>query len=248
MKYEKSYNQMKKMNKVYLFLICIISFMYPNISNGVTRPIRISDIGPCLSVGNCPDGIVVCNGQFTYPDISLPGSQQMFSANIKIDPDTSAGGVELSCAAGALAEPFYINGVVVSTTQTETTEYGSKTFTAPTAMGVYPIEIGIGVGMSGHSGIRKTYDVSMRVGEVCSDGIDNDSAQGADSLDPQCHTDCNANNPGSYSPTHNSETIPPNGVGSCPAPASLQLNGRAAFFQVVKNFFASITARAFAGE
>lgn len=80
----------------------------------------------------------------------------------------------------------------------------------------------------------------------CSDGVNNDNSQGADQADPECHTDCNASNTGSYVATHDSETTPPNG--SCPVAATLQLNGRAAFFQVVKTFFASITAKAFAAE
>ena len=83
----------------------------------------------------------------------------------------------------------------------------------------------------------------------CSDNIDNndnDNPPLSDEADPQCHTDCNPNNLGSYAPNHNSESTPPNGT--CPAPATLQLNGRAAFLQVVKNFVAFITTKAFAGE
>ena len=78
----------------------------------------------------------------------------------------------------------------------------------------------------------------------CSDSINNDGQQGADTLDPECHTDCNVNNAGSYTPNHNSETTPPNGT--CPTPPTLELNARAAFFQVVKNFIAFITTKAFA--
>src|SRR3989344_3075010 len=39
----------------------------------------------------------------------------------------------------------------------------------------------------------------------CSDGMDNDGAQGADAADPDCHSDNNANNASSYNPNDNSE-------------------------------------------
>ena len=82
--------------------------------------------------------------------------------------------------------------------------------------------------------------------QPCSNEVNDDSDGLVDTLDPQCHTGCNPNNPGSYAPNHISEDTPPNGT--CPAPATLQLNGRAAFLQVVKNFVAFITTKAFAGE
>jgi len=91
-----------------------------------------------------------------------------------------------------------------------------------------------------------SYTVSAPITQ-CSDRVNNNDGDNLiDTLDPQCHTDCNVNNIATYLATHNSESVAPNGI-ICPAP-TLQLNGRAAFFQVVKNFFASITARAFAGE
>lgn len=82
--------------------------------------------------------------------------------------------------------------------------------------------------------------------QPCSNEVNDDSDGLVDTFDPQCHTDCNPNNPGSYAPNHNSETTPPNGT--CPTPPTLELNARAAFFQVVKNFIAFITTKAFAGE
>jgi hypothetical protein len=82
------------------------------------------------------------------------------------------------------------------------------------------------------------------ISSECSDGQPNDSDGANDAADPQCHTDCNPNNTGSYTPNHNSETTPPNG--SCPATPTLQLNGRAAFLQIVKNFIAFITTKTFA--
>lgn len=88
--------------------------------------------------------------------------------------------------------------------------------------------------------------IVVQANPQCSDGLNNDNAQGADTLDPECHTDCNAANANSFAPNHTSETTPPNGT--CPAAATLQLNGRAAFFEVVKNFFAAITTKAFAGQ
>lgn len=78
----------------------------------------------------------------------------------------------------------------------------------------------------------------------CSDNQPNDGDGLNDSADPQCHTDCNPNNTGSYTPNHNSESTPPNG--SCPDTPTLQLNGRAAFLQIVKNFIAFITTKTFA--
>ena len=45
---------------------------------------------------------------------------------------------------------------------------------------------------------------------ACSDGINNDGSQGVDSQDPDCHTDGNTGNPGSYVPGFPSESpIPP---------------------------------------
>ena len=84
---------------------------------------------------------------------------------------------------------------------------------------------------------------------ACSDSLDNDNDGLSDANDPRCHTNCiisNPSNPGSYTPNHNSETTPPNTT--CPTPPTLQLNARAAFFEVVKNFIAFITTKAFAGE
>ncbi len=75
----------------------------------------------------------------------------------------------------------------------------------------------------------------------CSDNQPNDSDGLNDEDDPQCHTDCNVNNPNSYAPNHNSETTPPNGT--CPVAPTLNLNGRAAFLQVVKNFIAFVTTK-----
>ena len=80
------------------------------------------------------------------------------------------------------------------------------------------------------------------VSTQCSDGIDNDNDGSTDAGDPQCNNNCVANS--QYAPNHNSESTPPNGT--CPAPATLQLNGRAAFLQVVKNFVTFITTKAFA--
>lgn len=82
---------------------------------------------------------------------------------------------------------------------------------------------------------------------ICSDGLNNDGQQGADTLDPQCHSGCNTSNAGTYVATHNSETTPPEGS-TCSTPPTLELNARTAFFQVVKNFIAFITTKAFAGE
>ena len=95
----------------------------------------------------------------------------------------------------------------------------------------------------GQCSYQFTYTV---VSSECSDNQPNDSDGLNDSADPQCHTDCNPNNTGSYTPNHNSEDTPPNG--SCPVAPILQLNGRAAFLQIVKNFIAFITTNAFAGE
>jgi len=129
----------------------------------------------------------------------------------------------------------------------------SGSFVAPVTPGEYTVtfdaqEVGPYAPQSEYE-IRSTTMIPNSVQIVvaaqlpqCSDGNNNDNAQGADINDPQCHSDCNVNNPGSYSPNHDSESVQ---AGTCP---TLQLNGRAAFFKVVKNFFASITARAFAGE
>jgi len=136
------------------------------------------------------------------------------------------------------------------------------TFTAPTTPGNYkmgffasfnrdPTESAVGWCVRPEGGVSvcptpfsyQEYTISV-IGTQCNDGINNDSDNLIDVNDPDCWSCPGV--PGSYVATHNSESTPPGGT--CPAPASLQLNGRAAFFQVVKNFFASITARAFAGE
>ena len=70
----------------------------------------------------------------------------------------------------------------------------------------------------------------------CSDSLNNDGAEGADTLDPQCHTDCNVNNAASYVSSHTSEATPPNG--SCPAP-TLNLTGKAVL--IIKSFLALLT-------
>ncbi len=84
---------------------------------------------------------------------------------------------------------------------------------------------------------------------TCSDSLDNDNDGLSDANAPRCHTNCIISNPsnpgasGSYISSFNSESIP-----ACPTPPTLELNARAAFFQVVKNFIAFITTKAFAGE
>lgn len=102
---------------------------------------------------------------------------------------------------------------------------------------------GAGYFLQGNASGNVTYAVS---GTQCNDGLNNDDAEGVDTLDPQCHTDCNVNNATSYVPNHNSETTPPNGT--CPAAPTLNLNGRAAFLQVVKKLLTSITTSVWAGE
>ncbi len=118
----------------------------------------------------------------------------------------------------------------------------TQSFTVPSAPGTQTINGVCSADRRDHP-FQRSYRV---VTTTCSDGLNNDGQQGADTLDPQCHTDCNVNNTGSYVSTHDSESTPPNG--SCPAAPTLQLNGRAAFLQVVKNFIAFITTKAFAGE
>jgi hypothetical protein len=54
-------------------------------------------------------------------------------------------------------------------------------------------------------------DITITPSSACSDSLNNDSQQGIDTLDPECHTDCNVNNAISYVPTHNSESVGPNG-------------------------------------
>lgn len=53
---------------------------------------------------------------------------------------------------------------------------------------------------------------------ACSDGVDNDGAQGADSADPDCHTDGDAGNPTSYNPVDTIEET--GGGGGTPPPTS----------------------------
>ncbi len=123
--------------------------------------------------------------------------------------------------------------------------YGSlvtQNFTAPSTLGTQTIS-----GVCSVDRKNKVFDRSYQVvATACSDSFDNDNDGLADANDPQCHTDCDVSKPGSYASNHNSETTPPNGT--CPTPPTLELNARAAFFQVVKNFIAFITTKAFAGE
>ncbi len=53
-------------------------------------------------------------------------------------------------------------------------------------------------------------------GEQCSDGVDNDGDGYIDAADPECHTDGNPNNPGSYNPQGPSEGPAPTGPSSGP--------------------------------
>ena len=53
-------------------------------------------------------------------------------------------------------------------------------------------------------------------GEQCSDGVDNDGDGYIDAADPDCHTDGNPNNPGSYNPQGPSEGTAPTGPSSGP--------------------------------
>ena len=207
------------------------------------------------------------------------GAQVSYPATINTNSSASLiiSGLTLSCArqggapescdttAGQLAGigNASFNGIGASFANPAVTIYGqpgdgasvrfnsqsTESFTAPATPGSY--------NFSGTCNVRGEYSypefpytVTGTLSE-CSDSINNDNAQGADTLDPQCHTDCNANNPGSYVPNHNSESTPPNGT--CPAAATLRLDGQPApgssgFFQVIKNFVAFITTKAFAGE
>lgn len=135
---------------------------------------------------------------------------------------------------------------------------GSGTFTAPSTPGTYkmgfaayfsedPVSAGFCTGSTGaqvcgvtpFSYTQANFTVSAT---ACSDSLDNDSAQGADSADPQCHSDCNVNNAASYVPTHTSETTQ---AGSCPAP-TLNLTGRSA--ALFNSFVAFFTDKAVAQE
>jgi hypothetical protein len=135
---------------------------------------------------------------------------------------------------------------------------GSGIFTAPTTPGTYKMgfaaffsEDPVAAGFCNNSigsqpcGITPfSYaEISFVVtGTACSDSLNNDSAQGADSADPQCHSDCNVNNAASYVPTHTSETTQ---VGSCPAP-TLNLTGRSA--SLFNSFVSFFTNKAVAQE
>lgn len=108
----------------------------------------------------------------------------------------------------------------------------TQSFTAPSAPGTQTISGVCSVDRRNHP-FQRSYQV---VPTACSDSINNDGQQGADTLDPQCHTDCNVNNAASYVSSHTSEATPPNG--SCPAP-TLNLTGKAVL--IIKSFLALLT-------
>jgi hypothetical protein len=62
---------------------------------------------------------------------------------------------------------------------------------------------------SGNEGVGDTGDTGDNGGGAgatqCSDSADNDGDGAIDAADPGCHTDGNANNPGSYNPSDDSE-------------------------------------------
>ena len=169
------------------------------------------------------------------------------------------GQVNMQCGSGcSLGQYFFESGNQVSVT------YPFSTSLSVVNYGTHELFMDINEMPAFHGQVHSTaynsggaqFTVNPALPQ-CSDGIDNDNdnlfddglvgpGSNSNQADPQCHTDCNPNNPGSYAPNHNSESTPPNGT--CPASATLQLNGRAAFLQVVKNFVAFITTKAFAGE
>ena len=121
----------------------------------------------------------------------------------------------------------------------------SANFTAPTQAGTYTIDGWADTGGETYMGsgtgvcpLAINYTVTAPASAACSDSLNNDGAEGADTLDPQCHTDCNVNNAASYVSSHTSESTPPNG--SCPAP-TLNLSGRSAgsFLHFLANLFTS---------
>lgn len=159
-------------------------------------------------------------------------------------------GVTGSCGAPVASSGFGLCTVSVPTGQSMSANASNTFYCVPTSLNCSNGNMGdtweVVESSGGIGGEYYTISETITTAAQCNDGLNNDSQQGSDMADPQCHTDCNANNPGSYVANHNSESTPPNG--SCPAAPTLQLNGRAAFLQVVKNFVAFITAKAFAGE
>lgn len=156
------------------------------------------------------------------------------------------GQVNMQCGSGcSLGQYFFQSGNQVSVT------YPFSTSLSVVNYGAHELFMDINEMPAFHGQVHSTgynsggaqFTVSPVLPQ-CSDGIDNDGDGSTDAGDPQCNNNCVANS--QYAPTHNSETTPPNGT--CPASATLQLNGRAAFLQVVKNFVAFITTKAFAGE
>ena len=193
-----------------------------------------------ITIGNLQSG---CSEVSNPPD-SCPFSQNQAGGEI--------GGVGISSpviiSAPATGNVSFIRNTVNGTdysTSIQFTGTESASFSAPSQAGQYQISA-YSWSFHGTDGCEDSisYTVTAPASTECSDNQPNDSDGLNDEADPQCHTDCNVNNAGSYVATHNSETTPPNGT--CPTPPTLELNARAAFFQVVKNFIAFITTKAFA--
>jgi|GEM_PF-5815153 len=192
-------------------------------------------------------GIIIPN-EGSPMEIGPPSTSFVLTGSVTTINGEVGGNVSsMECTLSSSATGFYVQNLIPFTTKSGT----SPQRTTPTSPGTYTVDakhtFAASIEGSSFWGENQRF-VSYVVSNLtqCNDGINNDSDNLIDTLDPQCHTDCNVNNIATYSATHNSESVAPNGI-TCQA-STLQPNGRAAFFQVVKNFFASITARAFAGE
>jgi len=239
-------------------LIFLFVFVPVNTSFGVTLFSNLSvkicatnPSAPCDADGD-PDLEIFtnCNTEIIFNDSMFPGSLNiatyMYNENINSSMRTCS-----------VTESLILNRTLIESNSPEEAGYNmsATTETGQLNAGSYLFKFthrlegsGPYINITPFSTKEKVFLHTVQVASSqCSDGVSNDSDGLADTLDPQCHTDCNVNNPGSYVPSHTSETTPPNG--SCPAPAAtLQINGRAAFLHVVKNFIALITSKAFAGE
>jgi len=222
------------------------------------------------SVGGSVSYFIGEQGNPNYEEALSVDFLLAFNSNVQINVPVNVTGTLIRSGQGE-SSPYHLIGRQlcvncanhVTLAQTTLVKENPTTMAVPypvntsftvSAPGTYFLQVGAGVWppfagpihtVSNYEGIV-SFTV-LAAAPQCSDGINNNDGDNlVDQADPQCHTDCNVSNVGSYAPNHTSESSPPNGT--CPAPASLQINGRAAFFQVVKNFFASITVRAFAGE
>ncbi len=207
--------------KKYFFLLTILSVpLFSNASSwsGWTSTCNYTGSIGCRKA-NGETYISSCSGSFaTNKDTYQPSESITISASGSGLSDPGYGTSRCYGAADTTYSSYAgtnIFSIFIDQPDVQRTGSGSVSFAGPSAAGSYSVPVAVRVRFdnapNGAAFKGGSIPYTIAPSSQCSDSLNNDSAQGADTLDPECHTDCNVNNAISYVPTHDSESVGPNG-------------------------------------